>query len=173
MRPRFHFSLRALLAVVTVAAIACSLGLRDRKARALRNLRGDWTVVRFESESELVNRKLVRNVSWDEDLVVIDLDGEVLRYRVVIDPLHRPHRIDAFYLTSDGLTSAKEPSGIDRFYGVYSLKKETLTLCLGERRPEALFESTGTGQLLLELRRVSHTPSVTVNQSQSAARTHP
>jgi uncharacterized protein (TIGR03067 family) len=156
-----RFRLRTLLIAVAIAAIGCSWWVGAMKNRELRELRGEWKVVRLEMNGEAYSARTVRRVTWDGDLVELDLFGEKLRYRVSVDRFQNPARMDAINLDPElwALDEDRGRAGMGTYlYGVYSLRRNSLTLCFAEQRPSALFDSTGVGQILLKLERTSRIP---------------
>jgi uncharacterized protein (TIGR03067 family) len=113
-------------------------GNQDPVKKEIERLRGTWSVNVSAGGNDVKGQFAI----YGDESFEINLGGNHVNGARKIDPTKNPKEIT---LTPDG---AKKP-----LYGIYKLEGDTLTLCVGEKRPTDFKAKKGAMQTLWVLKR--------------------
>ena len=154
--PLPRFRLRSLFLFLIVVACACgglSIFLRNRDARALA---GTWEVLYVEEDGSRFVPKGLGNVDFDGSVATVSLFGERAQYRVTLDGLSNPGRIDCRLLNLYDTSSTSSLADYRELEttGIYRISRDRIELCFGEHRPPAFASKAESNQSIVVLRRL-------------------
>jgi uncharacterized protein (TIGR03067 family) len=136
---------RYLIGFVGLCLVSITNAGGDEKTDVDR-IQGSWQGTKIEVEGRSAPADYVAKGKYifkGKQLTMLEGDKQAGKATFTLDPAKKPKAID--------LTATEGPGKGKTLYGIYRLEGDTLTLCIGEKRPN---EFTGAGKaVLLEFKR--------------------